>query len=206
MSLPRIATREEWVAASEALLAEEKELTRRRDALNARRRELPMVEVTEDYTFDGPDGPARLLDMFEGRRQLIVYHFMFDPSWDDGCPSCTAGTDELSPGFFEHLHVRDTSYALVSRAPQAKLRRWKELRHAIERGQVAQPCGHAADREGFAQRESLAPAFEQNGEDRRVETGQPAGIGNDGGFRLRAQPLGEHSATGYRLVVREFRR
>ena len=116
MSLPRIATREEWVAASEALLAEEKELTRRRDGLNARRREMPMVEVTEDYTFDGPDGPARLLDMFEGRRQLIVYHFMFDPSWDDGCPSCTAGTDELSPGFFEHLHVRDTSYALVSRA------------------------------------------------------------------------------------------
>jgi predicted dithiol-disulfide oxidoreductase (DUF899 family) len=128
MSLPRIATREEWVAASEALLEEEKELTRRRDALNARRRELPMVEVTEDYTFEGPDGPARLLDMFEGRRQLIIYHFMFDPDWEDGCPSCTAGTDELSPGFFEHIHVRDTSYALVSRAPQPKLQRWKERR------------------------------------------------------------------------------
>ena len=67
----------------------------------------------------------RLLDLFEGRPQLIIYHFMFDPSWEDGCPSCTAGTDELSPGFLEHLHTRDTSYAMVSRAPLAKLERWK---------------------------------------------------------------------------------
>jgi predicted dithiol-disulfide oxidoreductase (DUF899 family) len=126
MTLPRIATREEWLAARKELLAEEKELTRRRDALNARRRELPMVEITKDYVFEGPDGPARLLDLFEGRPQLIVYHFMFDPSWEDGCPSCTAGTDELSPGLLEHLHTRDTSYAMVSRAPLAKLRRWKE--------------------------------------------------------------------------------
>ena len=68
---------------------------------------------------------SRLLDLFEGRRQLIIYHFMFDPDWDDGCPSCTAGTDELSPGFLEHLHTRDTSYAMVSRAPLEKLERWK---------------------------------------------------------------------------------
>ena len=128
MTLPRIATRDEWLAARTALLVEEKELTRRRDALNAKRRELPMVEIEEDYVFEGPDGPARLLDLFEGRPQLIVYHFMFDPSWADGCPSCTAGTDELSPGFFEHLHTRDTSYALVSRAPLEKLERWKEKR------------------------------------------------------------------------------
>jgi predicted dithiol-disulfide oxidoreductase (DUF899 family) len=128
MTLPRIATRDEWLAARTALLAEEKELTRQRDALNAKRRELPMVEITEDYVFEGPDGPARLLDLFEGRPQLIVYHFMFDPSWEDGCSSCTAGTDELSPGFFEHLHTRDTSYALVSRAPLEKLERWKEKR------------------------------------------------------------------------------
>ena len=128
MTLPRIATRDEWLAARTALLVEEKELTRRRDALNAKRRELPMVEITEDYVFEGPDGPARLLDLFEGRPQLIVYHFMFDPSWEDGCSSCTAGTDELSPGFFEHLHTRDTSYALVSRAPLEKLERWKEKR------------------------------------------------------------------------------
>jgi predicted dithiol-disulfide oxidoreductase (DUF899 family) len=128
MSLPRIATRDEWLAARTELLAEEKELTRRRDALNTRRRELPMVEIDKEYVFEGPGGEARLADLFDGRRQLIVYHFMFDPEWEDGCPSCTAGTDELSPGFFEHLHTRDTSYALVSRAPLAKLERWKEKR------------------------------------------------------------------------------
>jgi predicted dithiol-disulfide oxidoreductase (DUF899 family) len=128
MGLPRIGTRDEWLAARTALLADEKELTRRRDALNAQRRELPMVEITEDYRFQGPDGEVRLLDLFDGRPQLIVYHFMFDPSWEDGCPSCTAGTDELSPGFLEHLRVRDTSYAMVSRAPYPKLARWKALR------------------------------------------------------------------------------
>jgi len=125
VSLPRIVTHDEWVAARKELLAKEKELTRERDALNSRRRQLPMVEVTKDYVFEGPGGEARLLDLFEGRRQLIVYHFMFDPAWEDGCPSCSAGTDELSAGFFEHLHTRDTSYAMVSRAPLAKLERWK---------------------------------------------------------------------------------
>ena len=128
MSLPRITTRDEWLAAREELLVKEKELTRQRDALNAERRRLPMVEIDKDYVFDGPQGKVRLIDMFEGRAQLIIYHFMFDPSWEDGCPSCTAGTDELSPGFFEHLHSRDTSYALVSRAPLPKLSRWKEKR------------------------------------------------------------------------------
>ncbi len=128
MSLPKIATRDEWLAARKELLTKEKELTRQRDALNTERRTLPMVEVTKDYVFDGPIGRTRLIDLFEGRRQLIVYHFMFDPEWEDGCPSCTAGTDELSPGFFEHLHTRDTSYAMVSRAPLAKLERWKAKR------------------------------------------------------------------------------
>jgi len=121
MSLPKIATRAEWLRARKELLDKEKDLTRRRDSLNTARRELPMVEVEKDYVFDGPDGPVRLIDMFEGRRQLIIYHFMFDPDWEDGCPSCTAGTDELSAGFFEHLRTRDTSYAMVSRAPLAKL-------------------------------------------------------------------------------------
>ena len=125
MSLPKVATRDEWLIARKELLTKEKDLTGQRDALNAERRNLPMVEVEKDYTFDGPDGPVRLLDMFEGRPQLIIYHFMFDPEWEEGCPSCTSGTDELSPGFLEHLHARDTSYAMVSRAPLAKLDRWK---------------------------------------------------------------------------------
>jgi predicted dithiol-disulfide oxidoreductase (DUF899 family) len=128
VSLPRIVDRKEWLAAREELLAEEKALTHARDALNTKRRELPMVEVDAPYVFHGPEGDVGLADMFDGRRQLIVYHFMFDPSWEDGCPSCTAGIDELCGGFFEHLHVRDTSFALVSRAPLVKLERWKEKR------------------------------------------------------------------------------
>ena len=125
MSFPRIATRQAWLAAREELLVKEKDLTRLRDELNAERRDLPMVEIEKDYIFDGPNDAVRLIDMFEGRPQLIIYHFMFDPGWEDGCPSCTAGTDELSPGFFAHLHTRGTSYAMVSRAPLAKLERWK---------------------------------------------------------------------------------
>src|SRR3954449_8939072 len=84
-----------------------------------------MVEVEKSYRFEGPEGSVGLADLFDGRRQLIVYHFMFDPSWEDGCPSCTAGTAEISDAFIEHLHTRDTSYALVSRAPLDKLERWK---------------------------------------------------------------------------------
>ncbi len=126
MSLPRVVSRDEWRAARVALLGKEKELTRARDALNVERRDLPMVEVDTEYVFDGPDGRVTLADIFEGRPQLIIYHFMFHPEWEEGCPSCTAGTDELSEGFFDHLHTRDTTYAMVSRAPLEKLDRWKE--------------------------------------------------------------------------------
>jgi len=125
MSLPKIVSKDEWTEARKAFLIKEKEATKQRDALNAERRELPMLEVDKDYEFDGPDGKVSLLDLFEGRKQLIIYHFMFHPEWKDGCPSCTAGTDELSPGFLEHLHTRDTSFAMVSRAPLDKLERWK---------------------------------------------------------------------------------
>jgi predicted dithiol-disulfide oxidoreductase (DUF899 family) len=127
VTLPKIASYAEWVAARKELLVKEKEATEQRDRLNAERRELPMVEV-KAYEFDGPDGKVSLLDLFEGRQQLIIYHFMFQPEWEDGCPSCTAGTDELSQGFLEHLYTRDTSYAMVSRAPLAKLERWKTKR------------------------------------------------------------------------------
>jgi predicted dithiol-disulfide oxidoreductase (DUF899 family) len=127
-TMPTIVSRDKWLAARKALLVEEKKLTRVRDALNIERRTLPMVEVDKDYVFDGPNGPTHFIDVFEGRPQLIIYHFMFDPEWDEGCPSCTAGTDEMSPALVEHLHIRDTTYAMVSRAPLAKLERWKKAR------------------------------------------------------------------------------
>ena len=125
MSLPRVTSREDWTKARIDLLHKEKQLTDERDRLNTERRNLPMVEVVEDYRFDGPDGQVSLLDIFEGRRQLIIYHFMFDPEWDEGCSSCTAGTNEMSDGLLDHLHTRDTTYALVSRAPLEKLEAWK---------------------------------------------------------------------------------
>jgi predicted dithiol-disulfide oxidoreductase (DUF899 family) len=125
MSLPNIVSRDEWLAARKELLDKEKQLTRRRDALNVERRMLPMVAIAKEYVFEGPDGDATLLELFEGRRQLIVAHFMFDPSWDDGCPSCSAGADEMSPGLIAHLNARETSLAYVSRAPLAKLEDYK---------------------------------------------------------------------------------
>ena len=128
MSLPRVVSREDWLRARKELLTKEKELTRRRDALNAERRRLPMVEIDKQYVFEGPQGKARLLDLFEGRRQLIVGHFMFDPSWDDGCPSCSAGADEISDGLLKHLHARDTTLVYVSRAPLHKIEDYKARR------------------------------------------------------------------------------
>jgi predicted dithiol-disulfide oxidoreductase (DUF899 family) len=128
MSLPDVVTREEWLAARKELLAKEKELTRARDALNVERRMLPMVEIDKPYVFEGPDGDATLLDMFDGRRQLIVVHFMFHPDWEDGCSSCTAGADEMSPGLIAHLNARQTSIAYVARAPLHKIERYKAKR------------------------------------------------------------------------------
>jgi predicted dithiol-disulfide oxidoreductase (DUF899 family) len=125
MSLPKIVSHDEWVVARKELLSEEKALTRARDKLSAKRRELPMVKIDKDYTFEGPDGTMGLRDLFEGRSQLIVQHFMFDPSWEDGCPSCTAAADEISEGLLRHLHTRDTTFAAVSRAPLAKVEKYK---------------------------------------------------------------------------------
>ncbi len=128
MSSPQVVGRDEWLAARKELLAHEKEMTRARDALNTKRRELPMVQVEEGYTFDGPEGRVGLVDLFDGRRQLIVQHFMFDPKWEDGCPSCTAASDEISDGLLAHLHARDTTLVVVSRAPLAKIERYKKKR------------------------------------------------------------------------------
>jgi predicted dithiol-disulfide oxidoreductase (DUF899 family) len=128
MSLPQVVSRDEWRAARTALLAREKAFTRERDALSAARRNLPMVAIDKEYVFEGPDGKATLPDLFDGRRQLVVGHFMFDPSWEDGCPSCTAGADEIADGLIEHLHTRDTSFTYVSRAPIEKIERYKHQR------------------------------------------------------------------------------
>jgi predicted dithiol-disulfide oxidoreductase (DUF899 family) len=114
--------------ARKELLADEKAMTRARDKINTKRRRLPMVRIDKEYVFEGPNGEATLLDLFEDRRQLIVVHFMFDPSWEDGCPSCTAGADEVSQGLIDHLHTRDTSVAYVSRAPIDKIERYKTKR------------------------------------------------------------------------------
>ena len=128
MTLPRIVSADEWHAERVALLAEEKAMTKARDALNTKRRMLPMVRVDKEYQFDGPSGTASLRDLFEGRQQLIVQHFMFDPSWEQGCSSCTAASDELCDGLLAHLHARNTTFAVVSRAPLAKLEAYKHAR------------------------------------------------------------------------------
>jgi len=128
MGLPEVVSREEWLVARKQLLAKEKELTRTRDALNTQRRLLPMVKIDKEYLFEGGGAKHTLLDLFEGHRQLIVQHFMFDPEWDDGCPSCTAASDEISQGLLDHLHARDTALVVVSRAPIAKIDDYKESR------------------------------------------------------------------------------
>jgi predicted dithiol-disulfide oxidoreductase (DUF899 family) len=129
ISLPTVVTRAEWLVARKQLLAKEKELTRRRDAVNAERRRLPMVRIEKDYVFEGPDGKASLLDLFEDRLQLIIYHFMWlwdaGEPLDKGCPSCSAWADQIARGHLTHLHVRGTSLALVSRAPIAKIAPFK---------------------------------------------------------------------------------
>lgn len=124
MTLPRIASRDEWLTARKELLTKEKEATRARDELTAERRGLPMVKIDKEYLFDGLSGKASLFDLFDGRQQLIVYHFMFDPSWDEGCSSCSLLTDHI--GHLSHLHFKDTSLALVSRAPLTKIERFRE--------------------------------------------------------------------------------
>jgi predicted dithiol-disulfide oxidoreductase (DUF899 family) len=122
--LPKIVSRAEWRAAREALLIKEKKTTRALDALAAERRRLPMVRIEKDYVFDGPDGKTSLPDLFDGRRQLILYHFMFDPAWDEGCPGCSMVVDNM--GHPAHLYARDISRALVSRAPLTKIESYKK--------------------------------------------------------------------------------
>jgi predicted dithiol-disulfide oxidoreductase (DUF899 family) len=121
MAVPEVVSREQWLEARLALLAEEKELTRRRDAVNAKRRMLPMVRVEKDYRFDGPDGLVTLAGLFGDCRQLLVQHIMFGPDWDAACPSCTQYTSEFAGSLIARLRSCDTGFAMVCRAPQAKI-------------------------------------------------------------------------------------
>ncbi len=121
MSLPQVASREQWLLARRQLLAREEDLTSRYDALNSDRRRLPMVRIEKNYLFEGEFGQVSLAELFDGCRQLIVHHFMFDPSWDAGCPTCSAASDELSAGLLARLRARDTAFAAVSLAPFAKI-------------------------------------------------------------------------------------
>ncbi|GGS22811.1 DUF899 domain-containing protein [Actinokineospora fastidiosa] len=121
----RTGTRAEWLAARLELLAEEKELTRRSDELARRRRELPWVRVEKDYRFDTDEGEASLADLFQGRSQLLVYHFMFAPEYAAGCPSCSAVADGFD-GSVVHLANHDVTLCAVSRAPLPRLREYKK--------------------------------------------------------------------------------
>ena len=127
MKTPPTVSPQEWESAREGLLVKEKELTHARDALAAERRRMPWLAVEKDYRFEGPNGPVTLLDLFEGRRQLIVYRFFFEPGvagWpDSGCPGCSFLTDQVAD--LAHLNARDTTLAFVSRAPQPEIERWK---------------------------------------------------------------------------------
>lgn len=132
-SLPEIVSRETWNKARQELLSQEKELTRQRDELNRARRQLPMVEVTKAYSFHGTDGEVTLADLFAGRQQLIVYHFMFDPAepppgksepWSEGCRGCSFMADHFPA--LNHLHARETSFVMISRARLAKISPFKQ--------------------------------------------------------------------------------
>ena len=120
---PPILSQDQWLAERRKLLADEKELTKHYDRVNAERRRLPMVKIEKDYIFEGPHGKPSLKDLFDGRLQLIVYHFMFDPAWDKGCSGCTGFVDAL--GDLSLLSKRDTTFVVVSRAPLAKLETYK---------------------------------------------------------------------------------
>jgi len=121
---PPIVSQKKWLAARKKLLREEKKVTRQYDRVSAARRRLPMVRLEKKYVFETPQGDQTLRDLFAGRRQLIVYHFMFDPKWKQGCPGCTGFVNAL--GDLSMLGERDTTLVLVSRAPLAKLRAYQK--------------------------------------------------------------------------------
>jgi len=124
MTEHEVGTREEWLAARNALLEREKELTRRGDELARERRELPWVRVEKEYSFETEDGPKTLAELFDGRSQLLVYHFMFGPAYTAGCPVCSSAADTFD-GAVAHLRARDVTFLCVSRAPLEKLQAYE---------------------------------------------------------------------------------
>lgn len=122
---PQIVSRAHWLAARRELLALEKQHTKARERLTAQRQALPWVKVDQPYVFATPEGPRALAELFNGRRQLIVYHFMFGPGWEEGCPSCSFIMDHLD-GMLPHLRARDTAFTAISRAPLAELEKFKQ--------------------------------------------------------------------------------
>jgi predicted dithiol-disulfide oxidoreductase (DUF899 family) len=122
---PKIVSREEWLEARKKLLAREKQLTRERDAVAAERRQLPWVKVEKNYVFDSPSGKKTLADLFNGKSQLIIYHLMFGPDWQEACPSCSFNMDHTDPALV-HLAQRDVAFAAVSRAPISKIEHFKK--------------------------------------------------------------------------------
>jgi predicted dithiol-disulfide oxidoreductase (DUF899 family) len=122
---PRVVSQEEWLAARKELLAKEKAFSRQRDALSAERRELPWVRVETPYVFDGPDGHETLADLFAGKSQLVIYHFMLGPGWEQGCPSCSFIADHIDSSVV-HLAQRDVTLTVVSRAPLPEIESFKK--------------------------------------------------------------------------------
>src|SRR5438132_8526585 len=120
-----IVSEAEWLVARKDLLTREKEFSRQRDALSAARRKLPMVKVEKDYVFEGPNGKETLADLFDGRSQLLVYHFMFDPDDEAGCPVCSFWADNFDP-IVQHLRQRDVTMIAISRAPFPKIATYRE--------------------------------------------------------------------------------
>jgi predicted dithiol-disulfide oxidoreductase (DUF899 family) len=121
----KVVSQKEWLAARKRLLVKEKEFTRQRDALSAERRKLPIVAVEKEYVFQGPGGCRTLNDLFEGKRQLIIYHFMFGPDDDEGCPACSFVADNFASGLV-HLAALDTAFAVISRAPLDQIEPFKK--------------------------------------------------------------------------------
>ena len=159
MTEHRIGTQEQWQAERDELLKEEKELTRRGDALTRKRRELPWVAVEKDYRFETSDGEKTLAELFDGRSQLMIYHFMFGPPYDAGCPVCTSITDTLDRQV-AHLKARDTTLLLASRAPLERLHTYRE-RMGWEIDWVSSPSGDFNRDLGFLRtREELEPFLE----------------------------------------------